>query len=92
MHMRMLIPCIPMGSPSGLREFHAKNGCGVRGDVCLRQVYDGLVITLEFENTGKFLMVARAAKNGSAKNATNGDVLVHGITRWAPGTTGNKHA
>ena len=47
MHMRMLIPCVPMGSPNGLREFHAKNGCGVRGDVCLRQVYDGLVITLK---------------------------------------------
>ena len=75
---------------------HAKNGYGTRGDVCLRQVYDEFVITFEFENTGRVLMVARAAQNGSAKTQQNEDedvdVLVHGITRWAPGTMESKHA
>ena len=85
-----------MGVESHAKGTTPRNGCGDRGDVCLRQVYDEFVITLEFENTGRYLIVARAAKNGSANMQQNEDedvdVLVHGITRWAPGTMESKHA
>ena len=76
-------------------EASQKMGMAARGDVCLRQVYDGFVITLKIWGLKEvscwllgqprngsarrnIIHIARAAKNGSAKQPSNKWINAYG--------------